>query len=167
MGSTNHLTRARAFRRSAQHFFIRSETALRAAADTLRARPVARVNYSSTIPVRKIDSISLPGWVLRLLASMLGDIMAWREEMLKDGQSLCISVDCYAGYRGEETPLRFRLGNRLIEIAEVLDRWLAPDHRYFKVRTSKGELYIIRNDTITGVWQLTLFEASKNSPSAH
>jgi hypothetical protein len=92
--------------------------------------------------------------------------MAWREEMLKDGQSLCISVDCYAGYRGEETPLRFRLGNSLIEIAEVLDRWLAPDHRYFKVRTSKGEMYIIRNDTKTGVWELTLFEASKNSPSA-
>jgi hypothetical protein len=28
---------------------------------------------------------------------------------LKDGQPLGISVDCYAGYRGEETPLRFRL----------------------------------------------------------
>jgi hypothetical protein len=93
--------------------------------------------------------------------------MAWREEMLKDGQSPCISVDCYAGYRGEETPLRFRLGKRLIEIAEVVDRWLAPDHRYFKVRTSEGEMYIIRNDTTTGVWQLTLFEASKNSRSAY
>src|SRR4029453_8684251 len=26
--------------------------------------------------------------------------------MLKDGQPLCISVDCYVGYRREETPLR-------------------------------------------------------------
>ena len=84
--------------------------------------------------------------------------------MLKDGQPLCISVDCYAGYRGEETPLRFRLGNGLIEIAEVVDRWLAPDHRYFKVRTSEGEMYILRNDKTTGVWELALFEARKNSP---
>jgi hypothetical protein len=79
---------------------------------------------------------------------------------------LPVDVECYAGYRGEETPLRFRVGNRLIEIAEVVDRWLAPDHRYFKVRTSEGEMYILRNDTTTGVWELTLFAARKNSPPA-
>jgi hypothetical protein len=87
--------------------------------------------------------------------------------LLKDGQPISISVDCYAGYRGEETPLRFRLGNRLIEIAEVVDRWLAPDYRYFKVRTSEGETYILRNDTTTGEWELTLFEARKNFPQAN
>jgi hypothetical protein len=86
--------------------------------------------------------------------------------LLKDGQPLCISVDCYAGYRGEETPLRFRLGNKLIEIAEVVDRWLAPDHRYFKVRTPEGEGYILRNDTTTGLWELTLFAARQDSPPA-
>ena len=86
--------------------------------------------------------------------------------MLKDGQPLCTSVDCYAGYRGEETPRRFRLGNRVIEIAEVVDRWFAPDHRYFKVQTAEGEMYILRNDMTTGVWELTLFEARKISPPA-
>lgn len=86
--------------------------------------------------------------------------------MLKDDQRLCISVECYAGHRGEETPLRFRLGSRLIEIAEVVDRWLAPDHRYFKVRTSEGEMYVLRNDMTTGAWELTLFEARKISPPA-
>jgi hypothetical protein len=86
--------------------------------------------------------------------------------MLKDGQPLCISVECYAGYRGEETPLRFRIDDRLIEIAEVVDRWLAPDHRYFKVQTAEGEMYILRNDMTTGVWELTLFEARKISPPA-
>jgi hypothetical protein len=86
--------------------------------------------------------------------------------LLKDGQPLGILVECYAGYRGEETPLRFRVGDREIEIAEVVDRWLAPDHRYFKVRTSEGEIYILRNDTTTEVWELTLFEARKISPPA-
>jgi hypothetical protein len=83
-----------------------------------------------------------------------------------DNDELCIAVECYAGYRGDETPLRFRLGDRLIEVAEVVDRWLAPDHRYFKVRTSEGERYILRSDTTTGVWELTLFEARKISPPA-
>ncbi len=70
-----------------------------------------------------------------------------------------IEVECYAGYRGEETPRRFRLGGRRIEIRDVLDRWLSPDHRYFKVRGDDGALYLLRHDTASGSWELTLFEA--------
>jgi hypothetical protein len=70
---------------------------------------------------------------------------------------LLVSVECHAGYRGDETPLRFRLGERVVEIIEVLDRWLAPDHRYFKVRTADG-IYILQNDVTSGEWEVTLFE---------
>ncbi len=66
------------------------------------------------------------------------------------------------GYRGEETPVRFRLSERLIEIGEVLDRWLAPDRRYFKVQTAEG-IYILRNDITSGEWELTLFERGMDS----
>src|SRR5512134_3828399 len=45
-------------------------------------------------------------------------------------------VECYAGHRGEETPRRFSFDGRTTEVAEVLDAWLAPDHRYFKVSPS-------------------------------
>jgi hypothetical protein len=44
-----------------------------------------------------------------------------------------IRVDCYAGYRGEETPRRPTMGVRHISVVEIQDRWLAPDHRYFKI----------------------------------
>lgn len=71
-----------------------------------------------------------------------------------------VSVECYAGYRGEETPIRFRLGDRFVEVAEVLDRWLAPDHRYFKVRTAEGDTCILRNDIASGEWELTFFRRS-------
>lgn len=72
---------------------------------------------------------------------------------------LTLDVECYSGYRGEETPRRFRLGNRQIEIADIVDSWLAPDHRYFKVNDSQGDLYILRNDVVAGRWELTLFKA--------
>ena len=68
-----------------------------------------------------------------------------------------VCVDCYAGYRGEETPVRFRLGDRLFEVGEVLDRWLAPEHQYFRARTREG-ICILRNDITSGEWELTLFE---------
>jgi hypothetical protein len=58
------------------------------------------------------------------------------------GLPLPVDVECYAGYRGEETPRRFGLVGAKIEIAEVVDSWLAPDHRYFKVRDGDGDLYI-------------------------
>ena len=74
--------------------------------------------------------------------------------------ALTVDVDCYAGYRGEETPRRFRLGDQLVEVHEVVDRWLAPDHRYFKVKTSRGETYILRHDVTSGGWELTVFECS-------
>lgn len=42
-------------------------------------------------------------------------------------------VECYAGYRGEEEPRRFTWKGRQLAITDILDRWLDPNHRYFKV----------------------------------
>ena len=72
--------------------------------------------------------------------------------------SIMIDVDCYAGRRGEETPRRFHLGERAVEVAEVLDRWLAPDHRYFKVRGGEGATYLLRHDVVSGRWELIMYE---------
>ncbi len=69
-----------------------------------------------------------------------------------------IKVDCYAGYRGEETPRRFRLGGRCHDVVEILDRWLAPDHRYFKFKTGDGSVWIIRHDTLQETWELISYQ---------
>jgi hypothetical protein len=71
---------------------------------------------------------------------------------------MMITVECYAGYRGEETPRRFWLGNRQILVSELLDRWLAPDHRYFKVVGDDNGLYILRHDPHQYRWELTFFK---------
>ena len=71
---------------------------------------------------------------------------------------MTVRVDCYAGYKGEETPRRFYLGERVVEIVEVLDRWMAPAHAYFKVRGDDRGTYILRHDVGSGRWELTMFE---------
>src|SRR3970282_2185388 len=43
-----------------------------------------------------------------------------------------IRVECYAGYRGEEEPRAFTLGERRMEVRAILDRWLAPVHPSFQ-----------------------------------
>ncbi len=72
-----------------------------------------------------------------------------------------IRVECYSGDRGEETPRRLFIGERVIGVVKVLDQWLAPDHRYFKVEGDNGSVYIVRHDMTSLQWELTLFEAKK------
>ena len=68
-----------------------------------------------------------------------------------------ITVECYAGYRGEEIPRRIRMGDTWIEIAAVLDRWLSPDHRYFKVLGDDGAVYMLRHNPRRWAWELIFF----------
>ncbi len=75
-----------------------------------------------------------------------------------DGGVMEIRVECYAGHRGEETPRVLLFDSRRVEVTELLDQWLAPDHRYFKVKADDGALYIIRHDTEAGRWSVTLYD---------
>jgi hypothetical protein len=69
-----------------------------------------------------------------------------------------IHVECYSGYRGEQTPRRFRLATRTIGVFKVLDQWLAPDHRYFKLLGDDGGEYILRHDPFAEAWELIFFK---------
>ncbi len=73
-------------------------------------------------------------------------------------QLTTVRVECYAGYRGEETPRRFHLGEKAEDVAEVLDRWLSPEHRYFKCLGADGGTYILRQDVSADRWELTLYK---------
>ena len=68
-----------------------------------------------------------------------------------------IRVQCYAGHRGEEEPRAFDLGDRRLEVVAIIDRWLAPDHRYFKVQADDDNVYILRHDETAGEWEMTSF----------
>lgn len=83
---------------------------------------------------------------------------------------MAFRVECYAGLRadtlrrgeaadgGEESPRALIIGERRIDVVEILDRWLAPDHRYFKLKGSDGDVYIVRYDPAADAWELTLFQ---------
>ena len=71
--------------------------------------------------------------------------------------TLPVHVECYAGHRGEETPRAVLIGNRRITVVDIIDRWLAPDHRYFKFEGDDGDEYIVRCDE-DGRWELTMFK---------
>ena len=76
-----------------------------------------------------------------------------------------IAVECYAGYRGAEEPRAFTLGERRFEVLDIVDRWLAPEHRYFKVKASDGRLLVLRQDTASGDWELAGLVGAQRAPA--
>jgi hypothetical protein len=65
-----------------------------------------------------------------------------------------IEVECYAGYKGEESPRAFTHLGKRYEVEEILDRWYeespsaqGPRHEYFKVRTAGGTASGSSNET--------------------
>jgi len=71
-----------------------------------------------------------------------------------------IKVECYAGYKADERPLRFTLqapGAHTFEVKEVLDQWYDPQFQCFKVRADDGNLYILRHNARDDVWTLDSF----------
>jgi hypothetical protein len=73
-----------------------------------------------------------------------------------------ILVECYAGYRASERPLRFVLRGRAFEVAEVEDRWYSPGVIYFRVRATDGNFYVLRHDEGLDVWTLDAFRAFRD-----
>ena len=72
---------------------------------------------------------------------------------------LGVGVECYAGHRGEQRPRTLILGDRRVAVAEVVDTWLAPDYRYFKLKDKDGDTDLIRHDERSSNWELTMFRA--------
>jgi len=84
----------------------------------------------------------------------------------EDRNSLPVAVECYSGYRADERPLRFALGERQYEVKEVDDQWYSPEARYFRVRASDGNLYVLRHDEPRDRWSLEGFRAERQPGEA-
>ncbi len=76
-----------------------------------------------------------------------------------------IRVECHAGFRADEHPLRFTLRGRLFEVLEVEDRWFSPGALYFRVRAEDGNFYVLRHDEGMDVWTLDAFRARRDDNS--
>ncbi len=65
-----------------------------------------------------------------------------------------VQVEGYSGYKANERPRRFCLGERWYEVEEILDRWYGPDYVYFRVKASDGDIYVLRLDEGNQEWEL-------------
>ena len=71
-----------------------------------------------------------------------------------------IDVVCYAGYKGEESPRSFLLGDERIEVASITKEWVEENaaditrRRFFRVKGSNGFMYTLYYDEGVSAWFL-------------
>ncbi|HEY6292880.1 MAG TPA: hypothetical protein VI455_15125 [Terriglobia bacterium] len=83
---------------------------------------------------------------------------------------LLLKVECYAGYKADERPLRFtfvpssvapdhssRPEVRVYQVTEMVDRWYGPGHECFKVLAHDQNLYVLRHHLGQDNWTLDSF----------
>ena len=73
-----------------------------------------------------------------------------------------VEVAWYSGHKGDERPVRFRLGGQDYSVEEVLDQWYAPQDVFFTVQANNGNAYILRRCSATpeGLWSLESFRGT-------
>jgi hypothetical protein len=70
---------------------------------------------------------------------------------------MAIRVDRCAGYRGDQEPVAFWLGEHRLTVRDVVDRWLALEQRWFKVDANDGNVYVVRPDELGGEWEIVAY----------
>jgi hypothetical protein len=80
-------------------------------------------------------------------------------------KGLTLKVECYAGYKAGQRPLRFTpvvRPARTYEVIEVLDQWYGVGYQCFKVRADDGNIYILRHNEEDDGWGLDAFRREEN-----
>lgn len=72
-----------------------------------------------------------------------------------------LRVECYAGHKGDERPVRVLVGGQMTDVSAVEDRWYSPGSTYFRVLLITGERYVLRHDDAQDLWTLEAFRAGR------
>jgi hypothetical protein len=71
---------------------------------------------------------------------------------------MIVQVESVTGPIGLLEPRAFSLGERRIDVVNIIDRWISAEQNYFKLEAQDGAVYILRHDEHSEVWEMTLFQ---------
>ena len=69
-----------------------------------------------------------------------------------------VTVEAYAGYKGEETPRAFTHDGSRRTVTEIVTRWYTETHCYFRLQANDGHRYVLRYDLDNLIWELVMGE---------
>jgi hypothetical protein len=72
-----------------------------------------------------------------------------------------VQVMSYSGYKADESPRVLKLGDTLLRIAQIEDRWYSPGETFFRIVTQTGDRYLLRHVEAQDVWTLEGFRSHR------
>jgi hypothetical protein len=75
----------------------------------------------------------------------------------KSEPAMKVKVESYSDGKGQESPTRFMLGTRAIQVESCVDRWYGEQACYFRVLGSDENFYILKGPLEDGTWELVSF----------
>lgn len=54
-----------------------------------------------------------------------------------------------------------QIADRMVDIAEIEDRWYSPGATYFRVLLTNGERYVLRREDAQDSWTLEAFRSPR------
>ena len=70
-----------------------------------------------------------------------------------------VQVISYSGYKADESPRILKLGDTLLPIARIEDRWYSPGETFFRIVTQTGDRYLLRHVEAQDIWTLEGFRS--------
>ena len=70
-----------------------------------------------------------------------------------------VRIISYSGYKADESPRVLKLGDTLLSIAQIEDRWYSPGETFFRVLTQSGDRYLLRHIEAQDTWILEGFRS--------
>ena len=55
-----------------------------------------------------------------------------------------INVQCYSGYKANERPISFKIGDKSLKVEEIIDKWYGTEYTYFKLQADDKNIYILK-----------------------
>jgi hypothetical protein len=74
-----------------------------------------------------------------------------------------IQVECHAGYKADERPIKFWLGETVLFVEAVEDQWYGPDDTYFRLRADDGNTYVLCHKQQSDTWTLESFRSHESA----
>jgi hypothetical protein len=71
-----------------------------------------------------------------------------------------ITVETYSGFKADQRPVRFVLGQRTYRVLNVEDQWYSPSAIHFRVRADDGNVYVLCHHEADKYWTLEAFRAA-------
>lgn len=69
-----------------------------------------------------------------------------------------LTVEAYAGHKGELTPRAFAFPGCRREVTCIVETWYTEHHCYFRLCANDGHRYVVRHEFEKARWELVMQE---------